>query len=68
MTNIFFPGTKSKLTAADRVFAVMTDLATWSVQEDQVHPTSIEHAVALIKDHMAGIQIRCYSNGMLLRR
>jgi len=68
MTNIFTPTTGQDLLAADRVFAVMTDMALWSAQDSAVTPANLQHAAMLIKIHMKGIQNRCYSNGALIRR
>ena len=68
MTNIFEPATGKDLPAADRVFAVMTDMALWSAQDGGVPAINMKHAEMLIKIHMKGIQNRCYSNGAIVRR
>jgi len=68
MTNIFTPATGQDLPAADRVFAVMTDMALWSAQDSGVPAINLQHAEMLIKIHMKGIQNRCYSNGAVIRR
>ena len=67
MTNIFEPATGQELPAADRVFAVMTDMATWSAQDDPLRPMCMDHAVALLKKHMRIVQRQCYSNGAVIR-
>ena len=68
MTNRFESATGRDLPAADRVFAVMTDMALWSAQDSAVTPANMKHATMLIKIHMKGIQNQCYSNGAVIRR
>ena len=68
MTNIFTSVTGQDLLAADRVFSVMTDMATWSAQEDPLRPTNMAQASMLIKIHMYKVQNQCYSNGAVIRR
>lgn len=68
MTNKFVSATGKELPAADRVFAVMTDMATWSAQEDPLVPTNIAQATMLLKIHMYKVQNQCYSNGAVIRR
>jgi len=67
MTNKFVPATGQELPAADRVFAVMTDLATWSAQEDPLKPINMAQATMLLKSHMKIVQNQCYSNGAVRR-
>ena len=68
MTNRFVSATGKELPAADRVFAVMTDMATWSAQDDPLVPTNIAQATMLLKMHIHKVQNQCYSNGAVIRR
>ena len=68
MTNQFVPATGRDLPAADRVFAVMTDMATWSAQDDPLKPMNMAQATMLLKSHIKRVQWQCYSNGALIRR
>ena len=68
MTNVFEPATGQELPAADRVFAVMTDMATWSAQDDPLVPTNMAQATMLLKMHIHKVQNQCYSNGAVIRR
>lgn len=65
MTNRFESTSDVTISAADRVYATMTDMALWSAQEYPVQPTNLEHAEMLIKIHMLGIQNLCYSAGAI---
>ena len=68
MTNIFTSATDPDLLVADKVFAVMTDMATWSAQDDPLVPTNMAQATMLLKIHMYKVQNQCYSNGAVIRR
>ena len=67
MTNIFTSATDPDLLVADKVFAVMTDMATWSAQDDPLVPTNMAQATMLLKIHMYKVQNLCYSNGTVRR-
>jgi len=67
MTNIFSPATGLDLPAADRVFAVVTDMATYSAKEDPLRPMNMTQATMLLKSHMSKVQNQCYSNGAVIR-
>ena len=68
MTNIFKSATGQDLPAADRVFAVVTDMATWSAQDGPLKPMNMAQATMLLKLHMSKVQNQCYSNGAVIRR
>ena len=67
MTNRFVQITGMELPVADRVFAVMTDMATWSAQDDPLVPTNMAQATMLLKIHMNKVMNQCYSNGTVRR-
>jgi len=67
MTNIFVPATGQDIPAADRVFAVVTDMATYSAKEDPFRPMDLAQATMLLKSHMSRVQNQCYSNGAVIK-